>query len=175
MIKVLALMAVTMLTATANSCSSESTADTRERTATAQLTQQASTQVGMPAITRFTEKRNLKMLYELRDDPKLATFTYTQDMNGGLHKICDSMGYGFPYATQYTSSQKDTFYPDGLGNTGTSVHFQMPQPEPNGLFMPGSADGTWIMCLNPATKEIAPLYVEPRVIVSPFPLKETGK
>lgn len=149
---------------------SENIADKRERQQTAILTQQASTQVGMPGITRFTEKRNLKMIYEKRDDAKLATIAYIVDLNGKLHKICDAMGYGFPYATQFTNPQRDTFYPDGLGSPGTANHFQMPQPEPNGLFMPNSADGTWVLCLDPTTKDLQPVYVEPRVIVSPFPL-----
>jgi hypothetical protein len=80
-------------------CSNETVADKRERQQTALLTEQASTQIGMPAIIRFTEKRNLKMIYEKRDDAKLTTITYIVDMNGKLHKMCDSMGYGFPYAT----------------------------------------------------------------------------
>jgi hypothetical protein len=45
------------------------------------------------------------------------------------------------------------------------------QPEPNGLFMPNAADGTWILCLDPNTKDLQPVYVEPRVVVSPFTLK----
>lgn len=147
-------------------CMDENVADKRERQATQRLTEQASTQVGMPAITRFTEKRTLKMLYEMRDNPKLATVSYIVDMNGRLHKFCDSLGFGVPYATQFTNPERDTFY----GNDGTSVHFQMPQPEPNGLFMPAQADGTWLMCLNPKTKEVQPVYVEPHVVVSPFEL-----
>jgi hypothetical protein len=152
-------------------CLEENVADKREREQTARLTEQASTQVGMPAIVRFSEKRNLKMLYELRDNPKLATVAYIVDMQGKLHKICDALGYGFPYATQFTNPQRDTWYGSGGPGSGTSVHFQMPQPEPNGLFMPNAADGTWIMCLNPETKDMQPVYIEPRVIVSPFPLK----
>lgn len=148
---------------------SEDEASRRERLATSQLTAAASTQVGMPAITRFTEKRNLKMLYEMRDDPKLATIAYIVDLNGKLHKLCDAIGYGFPYATQYTNPMRDTFY-QTAESSGSSIHFQMPQPEPNGLFMPNSADGTWIMCLDQSTKDIKPVYVEPRVIVSPFQL-----
>lgn len=150
-------------------CFEENVADKREREQTARLTEQASTQVGMPAVTRFTEKRNLKMLYELRDDPKLTTVAYIVDLNGHLHKFCDAIGYGFPYATQFTNPQRDTYYGSG-GTTGTGNHFQMPQPEPNGLFMPSGADGTWVMCLDPASKDIKPVYVEPRVIISPFPL-----
>lgn len=148
-------------------CNEDNVADKREREATARLTDQASTLVGMPGITRFTEKRNLRMLYELRDNPKLATIAYITDMNGKLHKVCDAIGYGFPYATQYTNPQRDMYY-----NSNGSGHWLMPQPEPNGLFMPNSADGTWIMCLNPENKDVMqPVYVEPHVIVSPFPLK----
>lgn len=151
-------------------CFEENVADKRERIATAELTAMASTQVGMPGVTRFTEKRNLKMLYEMRDDPKLSTIAYIVDLNGKFHKVCDALGYGFPYATQYTNPMRDTFYGGSEGTGGTGNHFQMPQPEPNGLFMPNSADGTWIMCLNPETKNVQPVYVEPRVVVSPFPL-----
>lgn len=166
------LIAVAALVLPLAGCFEENLADKREREQTARLTEQASTQVGMPGVTRFTEKRNLKMLYELRDDPKLTTIAYIVDLNGKLHKFCDALGYGFPYATQFTNPQRDTFYGSSAGpSSGSSTHFQMPQSEPNGLFMPNSADGTWVMCLNPDSKAIQPVYVEPRVVISPFPLK----
>lgn len=167
----LQLIAVAALALPLAACFEENVSDKREREQTARLTEQASTQVGMPGITRFTEKRNLKMLYELRDDPKLTTLAYIVDLNGKLHKFCDALGYGFPYATQFTNPQRDTYYGSGAPSSGTSIHFQMPQPEPNGLFMPAGADGTWVMCLNPETRAVQPVYVEPRVIISPFPLK----
>lgn len=166
----LRLITVVILTLPLAACFEENVADKREREQTARLTEQASTQVGMPAIMRFTEKRNMKMLYELRDDPKLTTVVYIVDLNGKLHKFCDALGYGFPYSTQFTNPQRDMYYGSGIGDSGTSSHFQMPQPEPNGLFMPSAADGTWVMCLNPETKAVQPVYVEPRVIISPFPL-----
>lgn len=167
----LKLIACGLLVMSLAGCMEENVSDKREREQTARLTEQASTQVGMPGITRFTEKRNMKMLYELRDDPKLSTIAYIVDLGGKLHKFCDALGYGFPYATQFTNPQRDTFYGNGDVNSGTGNHFQMPQPEPNGLFMPSGADGTWVMCLNPETKAVQPVYVEPRVIISPFPLK----
>lgn len=142
----------------------ETVADKRERKQTQLLTEQASTQVGTPAITRFTEKKNLKMIYEKRDDAKLTTTAYIVDFNGHLHKICDSLGYGFPYATQYTN-------PHRLADPNYHDSTLADQPEPNGLFMPNAADGTWVLCLDPASKDLQPVYVEPRVIVSPFPLK----
>lgn len=145
-------------------CSQETVANQRERLATENLTAQASTQVGMPGVTRFTEKRMLKMLYELRDNEKLPTITYIVDLNGKLHKLCDSAGYGIPYATQYSNPQR-------LANPAYNQSTALAQPEPNGLFMPAAAEGTWIMCLNPDTKNLVPVYVEPRAVVSGFPLK----
>jgi hypothetical protein len=139
-------------------------ADQRERQQTETITQQASTQVGMPAIVRFTENRTLKMIYEKRDDAKLATITYIVDLAGKLHRLCDSMGYGFPYATQYSNPSRES-HPYSQSNVA------LPQAEPNGLFMPSAADGTWVLCLDPVSRDLEPVYVEPRVIVSPFALK----
>jgi hypothetical protein len=121
-------------------------------------------EVGLPAIVNFQEKRVLKQILELRDSEKLSTTTYIVDMNGKLHKLCNSIGYGIPYATQYTSPQKVDRW--GAG----SAYLALPQADPNGLFSPASADGTWVLCLNPISKKVSPLYVEPRIIVSPFPL-----
>jgi hypothetical protein len=45
----------------------------------------------------------------------------------------------------------------------------VPQAEPNGLFMPPTADGTWVQCIG-KDGDIQPLYIEPHVIVSPWPL-----
>lgn len=153
-----------LLMANDGGCSSETVANQRERLATENLTAQASTQVGMPGVTRFTEKRMLKMLYELRDNEKLPTITYIVDLNGKLHKLCDSAGYGIPYATQFSN-------PHRLANPAYNNSTALEQPEPNGLFMPAAAEGTWIMCLNPENKNLVPVYVEPRAIVSGFPLK----
>src|SRR5471032_2477468 len=112
----------------------------REAQAQEQLSAAAVASVGMPAITNFQEKRMMKMVLELRDTA-LATFTYTQDMNGGLHKLCDSIGYGLPYATQFTNPQMIAYH---TSQTGVAT---LPQADPNGLYSPASADGTWIMCV----------------------------
>ena len=129
------------------------------------MTGQSIQAVGMPAITNFQEKRILKNILELRDQ-QIKTITYTQDWNAKLHKVCDSIGYGIPYATQYTASSR----PALTWETHESGNIVVPQADPNGLYSPASADGTWVMCLNPQTKELAPVYIEPHVVVSPFPL-----
>jgi hypothetical protein len=78
-------------------------------------------------------------------------------------KLCNSVGFGIPAATQFTSPQR-------LATRGTEGITTVPQADPNTLFSPASSDATWVLCLNPETNQAVPLYVEPRVIVSPFKL-----
>lgn len=164
-------LAVAALCALAG-CDEDNSGSSRETRQTMVLSEQAAVTVGVPAIKNFTEKRQLKTIYELRDTSNLVTFTYIFDLNGKRHKVCPStsVGFGIPYATQFTAPKAPRIgrpiYPDG---TEAPWHtFEGDQPEPNGLYMPSSADGTWVICLNPATKELAPTYVEPRVIVYLF-------
>jgi hypothetical protein len=119
----------------------------------------------MPGITNFTEAKLVRHLYELRDQ-KILTYSYVPDMNGKLWHLCDSIGYGLPYGVQFSNPEKST----------DNRAYPMPQSEPNGLFMPATAEGTWITCINPNNPgDIAPVYVEPRVIVSPFKLRAEGE
>jgi hypothetical protein len=156
-----ALLASIGLTA----CEEQQTAATIERHKQAELSLRGVQEVGMPAIVNFSEKRMMKDIIELRDEMK-PTYTYIVDMNGKPHKVCDSLGYGLPYATQYTNPQM----PQRTSDNGSV--YVLPQADPNGLYSPASADGTWIMCLNPRTKKAEPQYIEPRVITTTFPLGE---
>ncbi len=154
-------------------CPEDKSGSLRETKQSLQLAEQASIVVGMPAIKNFTEKRQLRIIYELRDTENLTTYTYRVDLNGKLHKVCPttSVGFGIPYATQFTAPKASRVvypvYPDGT-QMGPGHAEEKDQPEPNGLYMPSSADATWILCLNPKTKELAPTYVEPKVIVYLF-------
>lgn len=165
------LMTCAVLTLAA--CDQDNSGQAREQRQTQSNMNQASVTVGMPGITNFTEKRFLKMIYELRDSPKLVTYSYTIDMNGKRHRVCPttSLGYGFPYATQYTAPKAPRItypvWPDG-SQSSTGHSYEADQPEPNGLYMPSSADGTWIICLDPKDQSLKPVYVEPRVVVYPF-------
>lgn len=154
----LSFMSVMFLTA----CNKVPSSTQIERQKQEELNMQAVTQVGMPAIVNFAEKRMMKDILELRDQ-NVATTTYTIDMNGKLHKLCNSVGYGLPYATQYTNPQRISSDAHGLTT--------LPQADPNGLYSPASADGTWILCVAKDGKA-KPVFVEPRVIVSPIPLGE---
>jgi hypothetical protein len=115
---------------------------------------------GLPAIKNFEERKMMKRILEMRDQVTNTT-TYIVDMNGHPHKICDSIGYGFPLSTQFTNPSQ---------NPRTTV--VLSQAEPNGLFSSPTSEGTWISCVDPGSKDMRVVYVEPRVIVSPFPLPE---
>jgi hypothetical protein len=133
-----------------------------ERKKQEELSLQAVQQVGMPAIVNFAEKRMMKDILELRDR-NVATTTYLVGMNNNLTKICDSIGYGLPYATQYTNPQKPVYEVHG--------NITLPQADPNGLYSPASADGTWVLCVDHKDGKAKPVFIEPRVIVSPMPLQ----
>lgn len=131
-------------------------------------------QTGIPAIHNFQEKKMMKMLYELRDREDLICYVYLMNqMDGTVGQFLGkSIGYGLPASTQYSNPQKVSRQRIGNpGGTGTIYTGTMPQAEPNGLFMPEGLSATWLMMIDPKTNEPRPVYVEPLIIVSPFPLK----
>lgn len=122
----------------------------------------------MPAIKNFRERKMLKDILELRDQTGLVTYTYLyNEMTGKLIFFGETIGYGIPYATQYTNPQKVA--ERYLGGQAAAYAI-IPQADPNGLFSPAAAEGTWILMKDPNGKDVRPVYVEPRVIVSPFKL-----
>lgn len=132
------------------------------------LTGEALSQTGMPAIQNFRERKLVKDIYELRDQEGLTTYTYLwNEYNGRLIYFGETVGYGIPYAAQYSASLKrDDRWAHGEGSLA------LPQPEPNGLYLPESAEGTWVLLKDPNGDSVKPVYVEPRIVVSPFKLSE---
>lgn len=127
---------------------------------TRKLMNEANAQVGMPAVKNFQERKLAKMIFELRDSANLSTYAYiVNHMTGKLILIGKCIGFGLPYSVQYTN-------PERWVSGGATI----PQPDPNGLFMPSGLSATWLMMLDPATQKPRPVYVEPEIIVSPFPL-----
>ena len=131
-------------------------------------------QVGAPAIVNYQELRDAKENYELRDQTGLVIYVYLENiiptifpgytsLCGKLTFVCVGTGYGLPYGTQFSNPNKATW---------TSIGAQwlvMPQAEPNGLFMPPTAEGTWIKCKDPnGGTEVKPILMEPRGVYSPF-------
>lgn len=133
------------------------TADETQNAQQEKLSAAAVAAVGMPDITNNAEKRMMKEILEERDKMH-RTWTYMRDMQGRFHFVCDSVGYGLPSATQYTSPAKiDRNYGSAGGNVVT------PQADPNGLYSPAATDATWVLCLNPKTKKAEAQYFEDKV------------
>ena len=151
-------------------CDYTPSAEQEQSRATEQLQAEAQAQVGMPDILNWTEKRQMKDILELRDQPELITFTYIVNMDGDLLPLCQSIGYGLPYSVQYTSPEKVSVHGAGQGRVG----FSLPQADPNGLYMPDGLSATWVLCTNPLDGSIDPVYVEPSIIVSRFELNFGG-
>lgn len=148
------------------SCNVQPTPDAVDRQQQKGMQAEAQRQAGMPAIHNFQEKKLLKMIYELRDNEKIVNYAYLyNEMQGKLVFLGKCVGYGIPYATQYSNPER----PAESWETHEQGNIALPQAEPNGLFMPAAAEGTWVMLLD-KDGQPHPVYIEPRVIVSPFPL-----
>lgn len=146
---------------------SEPSSDQLQMHSQEKILTEGTAQTGMPAIKNFRERKLLKDILELRDQEGITTFTYlVSEQTGKVGQlVCASVGYGIPAATQYTNPMKDIYY-----TTSSAEHMALPQADPNGLFSPSSADGTWVMCLDEKEGKAVPVYIEPRIIVSPFEL-----
>jgi hypothetical protein len=132
------------------------TSDQVQQSQQESILQQGTSAVGMPAIKNFRERRLFKDILEMRDQGDLSTFTYTySEVTGKFSFLCNSIGFPLPYATQFTNPQKT--------ECNASRCYQLPQADPNGLFSPAAADGTWVMCKDPTKPRVVPTYVEPKV------------
>ncbi len=155
-------------------CAPPPTSSDVQRERQEKMVSEGAAQAGMPAIKNWRELKMLKDIYELRDQTGLVTYTYIfAEMTGKITFFCDSIGYGIPYATQFSASESmQRFSIPSSGNAERQHGVQrLPQAEPNGLFTPASAEGTWVLCKDPGSKEVRPTYLEPRIIVSQFKLK----
>ena len=152
------------------SCYQPNTSDLEAQKAQEKLLAQGNAEAGMPAITNFREKKMLKLILEQRDDASYTTYTYMySDITGKFIYMGTSIGFPIPYSTQYTNPQKfdQTRLADATG--GRLVSGVMAQADPNGLFSPSSASGTWVMMIDPTGKPV-PTYFEPNVVCFPYKL-----
>jgi hypothetical protein len=144
------------------------TSDQKQQADQEKILQEGTAQSGMPNIKNFRERKLLKDILEMRDQDGLVTYTYLFAENTG--KACflgDTIGYGIPYATQYTSPQR----PAKMNETDERGNMALPQADPNGLFSPAAAEGTWILMKDPDGKDVRPQYIEPRIMTFTFKLK----
>ena len=147
------------------SCEFQKTADQVDQQKQEDQQKQGAEKVGIPPIINFTEKRQLADIYTQCDQEKLICYAYIfATQTGKFIFLGKCRGYGIPYATQFSNPQKDMYW-----NQGYSVHVTLPQAEPNGLFKPADAHGTWVMLLDDKDNP-RPVLIEPDVITSPYPL-----
>jgi hypothetical protein len=144
-------------------------AATRQAEATRQLTDQADRMVGMPRITRYTQRRQLKNAYEDMDAVVL-TYAYSQDLSGKYVCLGQALGYGIPFAAQFTAPT----YPQRIRTPGTGTDsiniYEQAQPEPNGLYMPDQASATVLRLIDSVTGQAKTALIEQDILTVPFQL-----
>lgn len=129
--------------------------------------QEMAKQVGLPAVSNFREKKILKMIIEMRDQ-NITTYTYSQaEMTGKFRFIGNSIGFPISAATQFTAPTKMQWYGSNHGWR------QVPQADPNGLYSPSSAEGSYLLMQDPLTKEVKACYFESRMNTLPFKLPDS--
>ena len=79
----------------------EMSADQVEARKTEQAMREANSQVGMPSVTNFQEKKLLKWIYELCDKEDLICHAYLFNSYTGQigQYLGQCLGYGIPYST----------------------------------------------------------------------------
>ena len=161
---------ISLLTLSFMGCgeSKKSTTDDVVQQQTEMIIAEANKQVGMPAIINFQEKKNLKWIYELCDQENLVCHAYLfNSFEGKIGQyLGECIGYGIPYSTQFSNPSKLEKGGNSYGNWAVTL----PQPEPNGVFKPEGLSATWLIMIDPTSKEPRPIYIEPEIIVSPFKL-----
>ncbi len=91
----------------------------------------------------------------------MSTSSYVVNpYTGRINWECPSIGYPIPGGTELTNPLQDV-------GTGGPIA----QAEPNGLFSPPSALGTYVMCLND-DGTVSPAYIEDNVRTFAQPMTE---
>jgi len=105
----------------------------------------------------WEREQAIKLLLLLNEG--YSTWTYTWQY-GQLVEICPSVGYPFPYAVQITAPEVRV----------SGLEVTVPQPEPNSLYKPDSAEASWVLCVE-GNGSVSPVYVEDRTITFPYRIK----
>jgi hypothetical protein len=159
-------LTLTFLVCTAEDCSrsDKTSTDRIQQAQQEQLQAEASRRTGMPAINDFRERNLMKLIYELRDKGVLTHAYLLNHFTGKFIYLGQALGYPLPYSAQYSNPQK-------IAASGHQYGYAiLPQAEPNGLFTPQAADGTWVILRNPSNNEFEPQYIEEKVQCFTFKL-----
>lgn len=178
-ISVFSLIVVAFLFMGMDSCgekkAAKDSADAVQAQQTKNMLSEAQRQVGMPNIVNWQQRKLMKMIYELCDKEDLICYAYIKsDYQGKLFFIGKCVGFGIPFSAQFTNPNRIwdlEIDGGGVNKCEDNGEIQViPQADPNGLFMPTSSSATWLMMVDPETNEPRPVYIEPEIVVSPFPL-----
>jgi hypothetical protein len=146
-------------------CDRSPNSDQTQKKQMEELVKASNDSIGMPAISNYFEKKTLKYIFELRDNPKLVTYSYTQGMDGRFIYLGKSVGFGFPYSTQYTNPEK-------LAYEYSYQSSVLKQADPNALFSPESAEASWFLPVDPKTGQSSIGYFEPKLAIFQFKLEK---
>lgn len=161
------LLAVPLLLANEGGCDERPSAAKQEQAAQDIQMQQFMRNQPVPSFDWSLERHMLIQIYAARQKAT-NTFTVVQsDYTGKIMWSCPSIGFPLPYATQLTNpSQLISRYDGSVRVSGV-----VGQQEPNGLFTPAAADGTWVPCVDERGR-ITPVYEERKVTVFLRPMQE---
>ena len=161
----IALLASILTSLFVVSCYTRPNSDTITSQRQETLLMQAVEKIGMPAIKYFRELRMMNRILEERDQT-IPTWTYLwSDYNRCFTFIESSVAYPIPYSTERTSPQKVVRWGEH--------RLAMPQADPNGLYPPSSAEGTFVEMNNPTKVNTTGLvYSEPRISTFPYELPD---
>jgi hypothetical protein len=157
-----------MITMSNSGCDNKPTTDAKMSVTQETLYAEALREVGFPATPNHTQLKELKMIYELCDKNNLINYFYLKnEFTGKMIYIGKCLGYGIPYATQYSNPLRVAH----SGETPYQGNITLPQPEPDFTFKPADARGTWVLMFDDNNQPQV-TYWEPDVIVLPFKLPD---
>jgi len=166
--KKIAICAVAVFAMFFTACEFKDSAATKEtQKVLAQQDQYAKGQP-VPAFNWSLERDLIIQLYHIRNK-NVATHTVWRSDYGLIEGDCASIGYGIPYDTSLTNPLMATGEDQRWYNKGALTSIE--QAEPNGIFASKNTTATWIMSVCKITGQIAPLYIESKVTVYPYPVR----
>lgn len=122
----------------------------------------------VPSFDWSLERHVLIQLYAARQRATNTFSVVQSEFTGKILWSCPSIGFPLPYATQLTNPLQAQWRGYSSDHQTSAV---VDQQEPNGLFSPGDAEGTWVQCVNDKGK-ITPVYEERKVTTFLRPMEE---
>ncbi len=162
------LLCAPLLLANEGGCDEKPSAARNEQKQQDAVMQQFQRNQPTPTFDWSLERHMLIQLYSARQRATNTFSVVQSEYTGKILWSCPSIGFPLPYATQLTNPQQMI---SGYGVGSKSIDGIVAQQEPNGLFTPAAADGTWVPCVDERGK-ITPVYEEKHVTVFLRPVEE---